>query len=112
MTLDQVQNWIRFCDCVLNDVTYKTNHYGMPLSLFIEFNKNRQNLLLAQVLLVDKSLNSYVWMFKQIMLATEHQPGAILTDADSAIDSAVQQVFSKSYSIHCTYHIIQNLYKT
>jgi len=50
-------------------------------------------------------------MFEQIILATEHQPGAILTDADPAIDSVVHQVFSESYPIYCAYHITQNLHK-
>src|SRR5438270_12996871 len=110
MTSDQVQNWIRFCNCVLNDVTHKTNCYGIPLSLFVGFNENRQNLLLAQALLADESLDSHVWMFEQIIIATERQPGAILTDADPAVDSAVRQVFPESYPIHCAYHITQNLH--
>jgi len=71
MTPDQVQNWIRFCDCVLNDVTHKTNRYGMPLSLFVGFNQNRENVLLAQALLMDESVDSHIWMFRQIMVATE-----------------------------------------
>ena len=71
MTPNQVQNWIQFCDCVLNDVTHKTNRYGMPLSLFVGFNQNRENILLAQALLMDESVDSHLWMFRQIMIATE-----------------------------------------
>ncbi len=40
MTPEQVENWIQFSDCVLNDVTHKTNRYGMALSLFVRFNQN------------------------------------------------------------------------
>jgi len=71
ITPNQVQNWIQFCDCVLNDVTHKTNRYGMPLSLFVGFNQNRENILLAQALLMDESVDSHLWMFRQIMIATE-----------------------------------------
>ena len=63
MTPEQVENWIQFSDCVLNDVTHKTNRYGMALSLFVGFNQNRQNILLAQALLADESQESHIWMF-------------------------------------------------
>lgn len=62
MTPTQVENWIQYTDCVLNDVTHKTNRYGMALSLFVRFDNNRHNILLAQALLADESIKSYVWM--------------------------------------------------
>ncbi|CAG8487067.1 7737_t:CDS:1, partial [Dentiscutata heterogama] len=60
MTPKQVENWIQFSDCVINDVTHKTNRYGMAVT-FCGFNRNRQNILLAQGLLVDESLDSHAW---------------------------------------------------
>ncbi|CAG8798638.1 18731_t:CDS:1, partial [Gigaspora rosea] len=48
MTPEQVDNWIRFSDCVLNDVTHKTNRYGIALSLFVGFSNYRHNIVLAQ----------------------------------------------------------------
>jgi hypothetical protein len=47
MTPIQVENWIRYSDCVINDVTHKTNRYGMALSLIVGFNNDRHNVLLA-----------------------------------------------------------------
>lgn len=85
----QVENWIRYSDCVFNDVTYKTNRYGMPLSLFVGFDSNRRNILLAQALLLDESLESHVWMFKQIIESTNIHPIVIITDADPAVDAAI-----------------------
>ncbi|GBB96795.1 hypothetical protein RclHR1_28360003 [Rhizophagus clarus] len=55
MTPEQVENWIQFSDCVLNDVTHKTNRYRMALSLLVGFDQNCQNILLAQALLADES---------------------------------------------------------
>ncbi|CAG8850804.1 23325_t:CDS:2, partial [Gigaspora margarita] len=88
MTPEQVENWIQFSDYVLNDVTHKTNRYGMALSLFVGFNRNRQNILLAQALLPDKSTESHIWMFEEVLKATGKQPRVIMTDADPAVDSA------------------------
>ncbi|GBC14934.2 protein FAR1-RELATED SEQUENCE 5-like [Rhizophagus irregularis DAOM 181602=DAOM 197198] len=48
MTPKQVENWIQFSDCIINDVTHKTNRYGMALSLFVGFDRNMQNIIFAQ----------------------------------------------------------------
>ncbi|CAG8503855.1 882_t:CDS:2 [Cetraspora pellucida] len=85
MTPEQVENWIQFSDCILNDVTYKTNCYSMVLLLFVEFN--------------------------QILKATNKQPAVIITDADPAVDSTVCQVFVQNYPIHYAFHMIQNINK-
>ncbi|CAG8667944.1 2359_t:CDS:2, partial [Ambispora gerdemannii] len=111
MTPEQIENWIQYSDCVLNDITHKTNRYGMALSLFVGFNNDRRNILLAQGLLADESLESHIWMFSQIIKATGVHPGVILTDADPAVDSAIHQIFIFTYPIHCAYHITQNLHK-
>ena len=111
MTPAQVENWIKYSDCVLNDVTHKTNRYGMALSLFVGFDNDRHNILLAQALLVDESFESHKWMLLQIIEATNIQPSVILTDADPAVDAAISQVFQSTYHIHCAFHITQNLHK-
>ena len=59
MILAQIENWIQYSNCILNNVIHKTNRYDMALLLFVEFNNNHQNILLAQTLLTDKSLDSH-----------------------------------------------------
>ncbi|CAG8561718.1 12188_t:CDS:2 [Cetraspora pellucida] len=83
----------------------------MPLSLFVEFDRDRQNILLVQGLVVDESKDSHVWFFKQILKVTNIQSTVILTDSDSAVDAAVKEIFLITYLIHCTFHITQNLHK-
>ena len=56
ITPEQMEHWIQFSDCVINNVTHKTNRYGMALSLFVEFDRNMQNVIFAQGLLIDESL--------------------------------------------------------
>jgi hypothetical protein len=48
MTPEQVKNWIQFSDCVINNITHKTNWYEMALSLFVGFDQNMQNIIFAQ----------------------------------------------------------------
>ncbi|CAB4417730.1 unnamed protein product [Rhizophagus irregularis] len=80
MTPEQVDNWIQFSDCVLNDVTHKTNRYGMALSLFVGFNCHRNNILLAQALLSDESMESHLWVFHEILKATGRQPNSLANE--------------------------------
>uniref|UniRef100_U9SRF7 MULE transposase domain-containing protein n=1 Tax=Rhizophagus irregularis (strain DAOM 181602 / DAOM 197198 / MUCL 43194) TaxID=747089 RepID=U9SRF7_RHIID len=85
MTPYQVENWVKYSDCVINDVTHKTNRYGMALSLIVGFNNDRKNLILAQGLLIDESLDSHIWMFNNIVEATGIRPVVIITNSDLAI---------------------------
>ncbi|GET61387.1 protein FAR1-RELATED SEQUENCE 5-like [Rhizophagus irregularis DAOM 181602=DAOM 197198] len=50
-------------------------------------------------------------MFSNIIKATGIQPVVIITDSDPAVDAAICQVLPFTYSIHCTFHISQNLNK-
>ncbi|CAG8806165.1 20692_t:CDS:2, partial [Cetraspora pellucida] len=64
---------------------------NIVLSMFVGFNHNRHNILLVQALLPNKSMEFHVWMFKEILKATDKQPAVIITDADFTVDSAVCQ---------------------
>ncbi|CAG8622646.1 2727_t:CDS:1, partial [Scutellospora calospora] len=91
MTPEQVKNWIKFSDCVFNDITHKTNHYEIALSFFIGFDQNRQNIILAQGLLSDETQSSYVWMFRHIVEATNIYLTVILTDSNLAVDAMIKE---------------------
>jgi hypothetical protein len=83
----------------------------MALSLFIGFNRAMQNIILAQGLIVDESKQSHSWLFEQIAEATGIYPTVIITDSDPAVDTAIKEVFTNTYPIHCAFHIMQNLHK-
>ncbi|CAG8800456.1 22469_t:CDS:2, partial [Cetraspora pellucida] len=79
--------------------------------MFVGFNHNHHNILLTQALLPDESMKSHIWMFKEILKVTDKQPAVIITNADSAVDSTVCQVFVQNYLIHCVFHMTQNINK-
>ncbi|CAG8446756.1 3762_t:CDS:2 [Dentiscutata heterogama] len=83
----------------------------MALSLFVGFNNNHHNILLAQGFLADETIESHIWLFNKLLEATSVHPGTILTDTDPAVDSAIHQIFFSTYPIHCTFHLTQNLHK-
>src|SRR5262249_32755254 len=88
-----------------------TNRYGMALSLFVGFDRNMQNIIFAQGLIIDESKESHSWLFRQIVEATGVYPTVILTDSDPAVDAAVKEVLTTTYPVHCAFHITQNLHK-
>lgn len=108
----QLELWYQYSDVVIQDVTCKTNRYDMALSLFVILDRNRNIRLVAQALLIDETKESHEWTFEQINLATDNMhPQVIITDADPAVHAAIRSKFFKTYPMHCTFHISQNLIK-
>src|SRR5207248_11604258 len=83
----------------------------MALSLFVGFDNNMKNIILAQGLLIDESKQLHYWLFTKIVESTGIHPTVIITDSDPAVDVAVKEVFTTTYPIHCAFHITQNLHK-
>ena len=112
MTPSQLELWYQYSDIVVQDVTCKTNRYDMALSLFVVLDENRNIRLAAQALIIDETKESHEWTFEQINIATnDMHPQVIITDADPAVHAAIRSTFFKSYPMHCTFHISQNLIK-
>ncbi|CAB5378206.1 unnamed protein product [Rhizophagus irregularis] len=98
MTPVQVENWVRYSDCVINDTTHKTNRYGMALLLVVGFNNDRCNVLLAQALLLDENFESHVWMFTQLTKSTGNDYQAFLTAFYSCRNCIVENVFEQWFN--------------
>lgn len=109
MSPDQVQRWITYHDVILNDNTYKTNQYNMPLSLFIAVDNHFRTRLIAQALVNDETKETYEWLLLSTLKATNHVPRVFITGADPGMDAAVDSQYYDTYPLHCLYHISQNL---
>ena len=53
----------------------------------------------------NKIPNGHSWFFRQIIEATGIYPTVIITDSDSAVNTAVKEVFTMTYPIHYAFHI-------
>ncbi|RHZ86813.1 hypothetical protein Glove_44g38 [Diversispora epigaea] len=62
MSPEQVQLWMTYHDVILNDNTHKTNHFNMPLSLFIVVNNHFCSRLVAQALVNNETKETYEWL--------------------------------------------------
>ena len=111
MTPDQVNLWLKYYDVVVNDNTFRTNQYQMPLGVFIVIDNKCKTRLVCQVLVSDESLDTHIWILNCIKRATNQAPIMMFTDADPALDAAIPVVFPETYPAHCIFHITQNLPK-
>ena len=107
----QINLWLEYHDVILNDNTAKTNHYQMPLSLFLAVDNNTRSHLVAQALVSDETTESYKWILECTKDATMVEPLVFVTDADPAADAAIGQVYEMTYPVHCIFHIGENLPK-
>jgi hypothetical protein len=111
MSPAQITLWLEYHDVILNDNTAKTNRYQMPLSLFLVVDNNTKSRLVAQALVSDETVESYKWILECTKNATMTEPLVFVTDADPAMDAAIAQIYETTYSVHCIYHISENLPK-
>ncbi|GBC31610.1 protein FAR1-RELATED SEQUENCE 5-like [Rhizophagus irregularis DAOM 181602=DAOM 197198] len=83
----------------------------MPLSLFLAVDNNTRSRLVAQALVSDETTESYKWILECTKKATMIEPLVFVTDADPAMDAAIEQIYETAYPIHCIFYISENLPK-
>ncbi|GBC16349.1 protein FAR1-RELATED SEQUENCE 11-like isoform X1 [Rhizophagus irregularis DAOM 181602=DAOM 197198] len=123
MSPNQVELWIQYHDVIINDVTCKTNRYDMALSLFVTIDNHNNSRLVCQALIDDETAEAHAWIFECTLLATGGKkqsnetisgglvPLVFMTDADLAVDAACIKIYQNCYTMHCIFHISQNLHK-
>ncbi|XVF68625.1 hypothetical protein PTKIN_Ptkin11bG0016500 [Pterospermum kingtungense] len=85
--------YMHFGDTVKLDTSYRVNQYKVPFAPFSGLNHHGQTILFGCALLVDGSEASFVWLFRTFLTAmNDRQPVSLITDQDSAIQTAVSQV--------------------
>jgi hypothetical protein len=109
MSPDQLKIWHYYNDVILNDNTAKTNWYEIALSFFVVIDNNMKSQIVAQALLDRETKDFYVWVLQCTLEATGIAPKVFVTDADPGMDVAIQIKYPLTFSIHCIWHIGQNL---
>ena len=101
-----------FSDVVAFDTSYQVNQYKMPFAPFTGVNHHKQSVLFGCALLADETESTFIWLFTTwLETMSGRQPGLIITDYNSAIGRAVQQVFPHSSHRYCKWHIMSKLPK-
>ncbi|KAF8034470.1 hypothetical protein BT93_C0701 [Corymbia citriodora subsp. variegata] len=108
-----------FGDVVIFDTTYRVSKYNMICAPFGGVNHHLKNTSFGCALLLDETVNSFIWLFETFLEAMGNRaPKTIFTDEDQAVEKAVKKVFSNAQHRVCTSHIakhaainIPNLYE-
>lgn len=101
-----------FGDVVLFETTYRSSSFDLPFAPFIGINHHKQIVIFGAALLLDETVESFVWLFKTFLAAMSgKQPKTILTDQSAAITKASTMTFSSSDHQFCLWHILYNASK-
>ncbi|KAL5723738.1 hypothetical protein ACHQM5_007099 [Ranunculus cassubicifolius] len=98
-----------FGDVVVLDTTYRTSKFSRPFALFAGVNHQKQTVVFGSALLIDESIESFVWLFDTWMKAMSgKKPKTILTDQCPEIAKAVSLVLPETRHRLCLWQIFQN----
>ncbi|XP_043701124.1 protein FAR1-RELATED SEQUENCE 6-like isoform X2 [Telopea speciosissima] len=99
-----------FGDVVAFDTTYLTHKYDLPFAPFVGVNHHGQYVLLGCGLLLDKTFESFIWLFKAWLACMSGRiPDAIITDQCKVLKKAVVEVFPRACHRLCLWHIMQKV---
>jgi hypothetical protein len=99
-----------FGDVVTFDTTYLTNKYEMPFAPFVGVNHHGQSMLLGAALISSEDTATFVWLFEAWLKCMKGRaPGAIITDQDRAMKSAIKKVFPNARHRFCLWHVLKKL---
>ncbi|PRQ47511.1 putative transcription factor FAR family [Rosa chinensis] len=98
-----------FGDVVCFDTTFQTNKYNLICAPFVGVNHHWKNVLFGCAFLLDKSVDSCIWLFKTFLESMGHkQPKTIFTDEDTAIANALASVLPETRHRLCSWNISKN----
>lgn len=96
----------QYGDCVSFDTTYKTNKYDLPFAPFVGMTDHGNTCLFGCAFLGDETTETFKWVFETFRTAMRGKdPISIITDQDSAMRSAIGQVFKITKHRNCLFHI-------
>ncbi|XP_027121779.1 protein FAR1-RELATED SEQUENCE 8-like isoform X1 [Coffea arabica] len=87
-----------FGDVVAIDTTCLSKSYNIPLLLFVGVDHHLQSILLACGLLVDETMETYIWLLRAwLSCMSGRPPQTVLTDRCKALQSAISEVFPRTH---------------
>ncbi|XP_009412131.2 protein FAR1-RELATED SEQUENCE 5 [Musa acuminata AAA Group] len=107
-----INDYAYFGDSVLFDTTYRTSRFDIPFAPFIGVNHHKQIVIFGAALLLDESIESFIWLFRTFMAAMSgRQPKTIFTDRCAEMSKVITMTFPDTCHRLCLWHILQNVPK-
>lgn len=110
MTGEQRRLWRQYSDVALDDTTFGTNLYGMPLHVIVGVDRDGRSRILATAVITTQLLQDHAWVFEHLKVAGGGKaPDVMFTDGEAGIIAALEQVFPNTAHFLCIWHIAKNL---
>ncbi|KNE97864.1 hypothetical protein PSTG_08887 [Puccinia striiformis f. sp. tritici PST-78] len=96
----------------LLDATYKTNRYKLPLLHVIGQAASNRSFSIAFCFLTYEDNENYLWAvenLKKHIWRPQRIPKVFITDRDTALQNALDEIFPESQANLCTWHINKNI---
>ncbi|WOK95142.1 protein FAR1-RELATED SEQUENCE 5-like [Canna indica] len=107
--MQSISDYAYFGDAVSFDTTYGTSDNGIPFAPFIGTNHHKQVVIFGASLLLDETVESFIWLFRTFLLAMSgKQPKTIFTDMRAAISEAIAMTMSNTCHRLCLWHLLRS----
>ncbi|XAR50529.1 hypothetical protein NMG60_11004879 [Bertholletia excelsa] len=99
-----------FADVITLDTTCLSNKYEIPLLAFLGVNHHGQSIMLGCGLLVDESLETYIWLLRAwLTCMSGRPPQTILTDQTKSLQTAIAEVFPRVHHRLCLSFVMRSI---
>ncbi|XP_078176653.1 protein FAR1-RELATED SEQUENCE 5-like [Carex rostrata] len=107
-----LSDYAHFGDVVTFDTTYCRNKEFRPFGVFVGLNHFREAIVFGAVLLYDKSVESFEWLFNTFLETHKgKKPVTIITDQDLAMVQAIGNVMPGTVHVFCAWQIMETATK-
>ncbi|CAA2990086.1 FAR1-RELATED SEQUENCE 8-like isoform X1 [Olea europaea subsp. europaea] len=101
-----------FGDVIVVDTTCLSNNYETPVLAFTGVNHHGQSVLMGCALLVDETMETYVWLLRAWLTSMSGRPPqTIITDHCKALQSAIAEVFPRAHHCLCLPLVIKGIHE-
>lgn len=101
-----------FGDVVVVDTSCLSHKHDIPLVSFSGSNHHCQSVLLGCGLLVDETIETYIWLMRAwLTCVSGRPPQTIITDQCKALQVAIFEVLPRAHHRLCLPHIMHNIHE-
>ena len=111
MSPTQRELYSKYNDIMIVDTTYNTNWFQMMFCIITIINNNYRTWIVACVIIEDEILDTYKWIFENILTETGSSSRIIFTDSNPSMTWSIKNVYSNTQHMLCIFHIDLNLRK-
>ncbi|KAL6506992.1 hypothetical protein OROHE_022127 [Orobanche hederae] len=106
-------SYVYFGDVVVVDATcVSSKNDNIPILSFSGLNHHCRSLLLGCGLIVDESIETYIWLMRAwLTCMSGRPPQTVITNRCKSLQCAISEVFPRTYHRFCSSLVVENIYE-